>query len=105
MPTVVARFEPYKKDAGRGTVYYRIYKGHNRRMEFSSRLRILVSSWDEVTKTVRADNPGDCCVRAQIEADLNLLNRIITEDASGFLTRCDIINNFKRRRTIVSIQY
>lgn len=34
MPTVVARFEPCKKAPERGTVYYRIYKGHNRRMEF-----------------------------------------------------------------------
>ena len=38
MPTVVVRFEPNKKNPERGTIYYRIYKGHNRRMEFSSRL-------------------------------------------------------------------
>ena len=37
MPTVVVRFEPNKKNPERGTIYYRIYKGHNRRMEFSSR--------------------------------------------------------------------
>ena len=36
MPTVVVRFETCKKAIGYGTVYYRIYKGHNRRMEFSS---------------------------------------------------------------------
>lgn len=34
MPTVVVRFEPNKKNPERGTIYYRIYKGHNRRMEF-----------------------------------------------------------------------
>lgn len=55
MSTVVARFEPCRKDTGRGTVYYRIYKGHNRRMEFSSRLRLPVSFWDETMKTVKGD--------------------------------------------------
>lgn len=44
MPTAFARFEPCKKSPERGTVYYRIYKGHNRRMEFSSRLRLPASS-------------------------------------------------------------
>ena len=29
MPTVVVRFEPNKKNPERGTIYYRIYKGHN----------------------------------------------------------------------------
>lgn len=28
MPTVVVRFEPNKKNPERGTIYYRIYKGH-----------------------------------------------------------------------------
>ncbi len=45
MPTVVVRFEPNKKNPERGTIYYRIYKGHNRRMEFSSRLHLSASSW------------------------------------------------------------
>ena len=43
MPTVVVRFEPNKKNPERGTIYYRIYKGHNRRMEFSSRLHLSAS--------------------------------------------------------------
>lgn len=46
MPTVVVRFEPNKKNPERGTIYYRIYKGHNQRMEFSSRLHLSASSWD-----------------------------------------------------------
>lgn len=101
MSTVVVRFEPCKKDTVRGTVYYRIYKGHNRRMEFSSRLRLLASSWDETTKTVKGDNPKDYRLRAQIEADLKLLNQIITEDVTGLLTMGDMINIFKRRRIII----
>lgn len=51
MPTVVVRFEPNKKNPERGTIYYRIYKGHNRRMEFSSRLHLSASSWDETART------------------------------------------------------
>lgn len=43
MPTVVVRFETCKKAIGYGTVYYRIYKGHNRRMEFSSHLHLPTS--------------------------------------------------------------
>ncbi|WP_369451303.1 hypothetical protein [Bacteroides stercorirosoris] len=57
MPTIVVRFELCRKETGRGTIYYRIYKGHNRRMEFSSRLRLSASSWDEVTKTVKGNDP------------------------------------------------
>ncbi len=52
MPTVVVRFETCKKAIGYGTVYYRIYKGHNLRMEFSSHLHLPTSSWDETTKTI-----------------------------------------------------
>ncbi|WP_373124159.1 Arm DNA-binding domain-containing protein [Bacteroides uniformis] len=102
MSTVVARFEPCKKDISRGAVYYRIYKGHNRRMEFSSRIRLLASSWDETTRTVKGSDPGACHLRTQIEADLKLLNQIITEDVAGLLTMGDMINIFKHRRTIVS---
>lgn len=57
MPTVVVRFETCKKVIGYGTVYYRIYKGHNRRMEFSSHLHLPTSSWDETTKTIRESIP------------------------------------------------
>lgn len=70
-------------------------------MEFSSRLRLPASSWDKATKTVSGDNPEACRLRAQIEADLNLLNQIITEDASGHLTMGDMINIFKCRRRII----
>lgn len=101
MPTVVARFEPSKKGTNRGTVYYRIYKGHNRRMEFSSRIRLPASSWDEATRTVRGDNPESYRFRVQIEADLKLLNQIITEDVADLLTMGDMINIFKHRRMII----
>lgn len=101
MPTVVARFEPCKKAPERGTVYYRIYKGHNRRMEFSSRLHLSASSWDETARTVRGDYPEACRFRAQIEVDIRLLNRIITEDVAGRLTMGEMIAAFKRRRTMI----
>jgi hypothetical protein len=101
MPTVVARFEPCKKAPKCGTVYYRIYKKHNRYMEFSSRLRLPASSWDETARTVRVDHPDSCRFRIQIEADLRLLNRIITEDVTGRLTMGDMIALFKQQRMII----
>lgn len=101
MPTVVVRFEPNKKNPERGTIYYRIYKGHNRRMEFSSRLHLSASSWDETARTIRDDYPESCRFRVQIEADLRLLNRIITEDITGRLTMGDMIALFKQQRTII----
>lgn len=102
MSTVVARFEPCKKDISRGAVYYRIYKGHNRRMEFSSCIRLLASSWDEVTRTVKGNDPEACRLRTQIETDLKLLNQIIMGDVAGLQTMGDMISIFKHRRTIVS---
>ena len=101
MPTVVVRFETCKKATGYGTVYYRIYKGHNRRMEFSSRLHLSASSWDETARTVRDNYPESCRFRVQIEEDLRLLNRIITEDVTGRLTMGDMIAIFKQQRTII----
>lgn len=93
MPTAFARFELCKKSPERGTVYYRIYKGHNRRMEFSSRLRLPASSWDETARTVRGDHPESCRFHVQIEADLRLLN----QDITGQLTMGDMIVLFKQQ--------
>ena len=101
MPTVVVRFEPNKKNPERGTVYYRIYKGHNRRMEFSSRLHLLASSWDETARTVREEHPEADRFRAQLEADLRLLNQIIAENATDRLTMGDMVALFKRWRIII----
>ena len=93
MPTVVVRFEPNKKNPERGTIYYR--------MEFSSRLHLSASSWDETARTIRDDYPESCRFRVQIEADLRLLNRIITEDITGRLTMGNMIALFKQQRTII----
>lgn len=70
-------------------------------MEFSSRLRLPASFWDETARTVRGDHPESCRFRVQIEADLQLLNRIITEDITGQLTMGDMIALFKQQRTII----
>lgn len=105
MATVIARFEPNKKDPGRGTVYYRIYKGHNRRMEFSSRIRLSASSWDETTKSVRGEDAEACRLRAQMDADLELLNQIIVEDVDGCLTMGDMIELFKQRKIRIYLEH
>ena len=69
-------------------------------MEFSSRLHLSASSWDE-TAGQSDDYPESCRFRVQIEADLRLLNRIITEDITGRLTMGDMIALFKQQRTII----
>lgn len=38
MPSVKVRFERSKQHEDRGSIYYRIYYGHNRRFEFSARI-------------------------------------------------------------------
>lgn len=98
MSTVVPRFEQNKKKTNIGTIYYRIYKGHNQRMEFSSRIRLSTSSWDETTKTIKGNDYETCHARAQIEADLMLLKQIIVEDIAGSLSMGDMITIFKQRR-------
>lgn len=98
MSTVVVRFEPCRRTPNHGVIYYRVYKGHNRRMEVSSRLNILASSWDDVAKTVTGDSAKAHRVRAQIEADLELIRQIIAEDTDGIMSMGDIINAFKQRR-------
>ena len=52
-------------------------------------------------KTVKGNNAEASRLRAQIEADLELLNQIIMEDTENRLTMGDMINIFKRRRTII----
>ncbi|WP_257228460.1 hypothetical protein [Phocaeicola vulgatus] len=54
MPTVVVRFETCKKAIGYGTVYYRIYKGHNRRMEF-----LPTFTYQLLLGMKPQDNPGE----------------------------------------------
>ncbi len=101
MSTVVVRFEPCKNTPSRGAIYYRIYKGHNRRMEFSSHINILTSSWDNEAKTVKGESINAYRFRAQIEEDLKLLRRIIEEDTAGVMSMGDIKNAFKRRRRMM----
>lgn len=101
MSTVVARFEPSRNNPDLGTVYYRIYKGHNRRLEFSSRLRLACSSWDRTARTVVGDSPEICRIRTQVEADINLMNRIIGEDTDGTQTMGELAAAFKKRRKLL----
>ncbi len=98
MATVTARLERSSARKGYGTVYYRIYKGHNRRMEFSSRIHIPVTSWDETAKTVKGDDVQAACHRVRIKADLELLQQIIDRDEAGEMTMGDIINVFKESK-------
>lgn len=98
MPTVVARFEPSKRHPDRGVVYYRIYKGHNRRMEFSSRLSLPTASWDREARTAVGDSPEVCAARPRIEEDLGMLRGIIAEDTWDAMSMGDVVAEFKRRK-------
>lgn len=101
MSTVVARIELSQSSPDKCTIYYRIYKGHNRRLEFSSRLRIPVSLWDKTEKTVIGDTPEVKRIRIQMERDLALLNKIIEGDADNTMPMKDIEAVFKKRRKVL----
>ncbi len=101
MSTVVARLEPSRNNPDIGTVYYRIYKGHNRRLEFSSRLRLACSLWDKTARTVVGDSPEICRIRTQMEADLDLMNRIVSEDTDGTQRMSELAAAFKQRRKLL----
>lgn len=100
MPTVTVRFEKCRKVPSRGVVYYRIYKGHNTRMEFTSNLKVMTTMWDEEKKTVKGDTSRAKRIRDQIEADLTLLNSIIEEDAQRCLSMKDIKEAFRKKRIL-----
>ncbi len=102
MPTVTVRFERCRKVPTRGAVYYRIYKGHNTRMEFTSHLKMMASMWDDEKRAVKGNTPKARRMRAQIEADLALINTIIEEDTQRRLSMRDIKTAFRRRRKMIA---
>ena len=53
MPTVVVRFEPKSRKIPSVYQFITVSTKHNRRMEFSSRLHLSASSWDETARTIR----------------------------------------------------
>ena len=59
--------------------------------------------WDEEKKTVKGDTTRAKRMRAQIEADLALLNSIIEEDAQHLLTMKDIKEAFKKKRIVFAL--
>ncbi len=91
--TVKARFESSKNVPGRGTIYYRIYKGHNRRMEFSSRIHVTASVWEELNNDENVDNDEIHEIKVRMNKDLTLLNSIINK--GDYETMGDIIRTFK----------
>lgn len=80
MPSVKVRFEKSKLHNDRGSVYYRIYYGHNRRMEFAARIILPVEVWDVKQQCIRENVPGGHEALARISHDVELLNRMIQSD-------------------------
>lgn len=58
MPSVKVRFERSKQHEERGSIYYRIYYGHNRRFEFSARILLPIEAWDAQNRCVFEHVPG-----------------------------------------------
>lgn len=80
MPSVKVRFEKSKLLDDRGSVFYRIYYGHNRRLEFSARILLPLNAWDAQNQCVFEHMPGGCKASERIQHDVELLNRMIAEE-------------------------
>ena len=89
MPSVKVRFERSKQHEDRGSIYYRIYYGHNRRFEFSARILLPVEAWD-------AQNQ---CVFEHVRHDVELLDRMIA-DENQIATASSLGNLVKRFKKI-----
>lgn len=77
MPTVVPRFEPSRTNGLRGSVYYRIYYGHNRRMEFSSGISIASHRWDKAKGMINGEDDESAALRKKIAADITAIKKIL----------------------------
>lgn len=100
MTTIKVRIEPSKRNTKTASIYYRLYRGHARRYEFASGLRIPVDSWDYEKKEVRGDTEELCAVNEKIAADLKRLQDIIEmfDSQKAAYTMGDVIIAFKKQQ-------
>lgn len=80
MPSVKVRFERSKQHEDRGSIYYRIYYGHNRRFEFSARILLPIEAWDAQNRCVFEHVPGGYEAQTRIRHDVELLDRMIADE-------------------------
>lgn len=99
MPSVKVRFERSKQHEDRGSIYYRIYYGHNRRFEFSARILLPVEAWDAQNRCVFEHVPGGYEAQTRIRHDVELLDRMIA-DENQIATASSLGNLVKRFKKI-----
>lgn len=99
MPSVKVRFERSKQHEDRGSIYYRIYYGHNRRFEFSARILLPIEAWDAQNRCVFEHVPGGYEAQTRIRHDVELLDRMIA-DENQIATASSLGNLVKRFKKI-----
>lgn len=103
MATVKVRIEPSSIRPERGSIYYRLYQGHNRRMEFSSGIIVPLSLWNPELCLLNECHEKAPKVNKLIKSDVERINGIIAKfDLAGRkYTMADIakiFNRVKRKR-------
>lgn len=106
MATVVYRFERSRIKPSLGYIYYRIYKGHTSKVEFSSKIRLSVDEWDVRKKDFREDNERIAAIRHQIDFDIEILYKIIAafDKKRKFYTAGDVMKEFKEIRKKFNVE-
>lgn len=103
MATVKVRFEKSKTiNCNRGSIYYRIYMGHNNRFEFSSKIQLDSSEWDEENKVILGEENE--LYRIQVKQDVVLLEMIIEnleKTMYGKYKAIDVANKFRKIKSII----
>lgn len=104
MPTVVPRFEPSRTNGLRGSVYYRIYYGHNCRIEFSSGIAISSHRWDKAKGMINGEDDESVALRGKIAADIAAIEKILeTRQAQKDMfgtnyVMSDVVAEFKEQK-------
>lgn len=96
MATVKVKFRASKIEGKAGVIYYQVI--HNRKVQqITTKLRAHPSDWDTTKEQLRSSAPQRSMIQNQIESDVSLLRRIISdlEYEGHSYTVEDIINRYK----------
>ena len=96
MATVKVKFRASKIEGKAGVIYYQVI--HNRKVQqITTKLRAHPSDWDTTKEQLRSSAPQRSMIQNQIESDVSLLRRIISdlEYEGRSYTVEDVINHYK----------
>ena len=96
MATVKVKFRASKIEGKAGVIYYQVI--HNRKVQqITTKLRAHPSDWDTTKEQLRSSAPQRSIIQNQIESDVSLLRRIISdlEYEGRSYTVEDVINHYK----------